>query len=246
MAPSGVERLRPGLSVRQVARDAWVVTHDELHASNVLVVKFGDGTVVLGSSPFDTGTTRELLSWVRSRLAPTRLVAINTHWHLDGTGGNAAYREAGVETWASVDTRALQLERGEKLRTDASEGLAPALTEAIRATPIVGAEFTFEAAAGLSLAFGGERVEVSFPGAAHSQDNVVVSVPSRGLLFGGCMLKLGDSLGYLGDASVETWGAALTKLEALGATVVVPGHGAPGGPEIIANTQRLVRAARAR
>lgn len=241
-----VETIRPGLTVRAVARDAWLVTHDELHASNVLVAKFGAGTVVLCSSPFDTGTTRALLGWVREHLSPARLLAINTHWHLDGTGGNAAYREAGVETWASVHTRALQLERGEELRAEAADGLPAELAAAVLGTPIVGAEFTFDESAGLALDLDGERVEVFFPGAAHSQDNVVVWFPDRRLLFGGCMLKIGDSLGYLGDASLETWDAALERLEALDATVVVPGHGPSGGPEILANTRRLVREARPR
>jgi hypothetical protein len=58
------------------------------------------------------------------------------------------------------------------------------------------------------------------------------------------MLKIGNSLGYLGDASLDTWEPALARLAALGATIVVPGHGRTGGPEIIANTLRLVRAAR--
>ncbi|MFO0595475.1 MAG: MBL fold metallo-hydrolase [Myxococcaceae bacterium] len=235
--------LRAGLSVRALAPETWVVTQDEAHSSNVLVARFSDGTVLLCSSPFDTDATRALLAWVRRELAPKRIVAINTHWHLDGTGGNEAYREAGVEVWSSAHTRALLLERGERLRSEAAEGLAPDVAAHVRATAIVGAENVFEEAAGRGWAFGGERVEVRFPGAAHAPDNVVVSIPSRALVFGGCMLKIGDSLGYLGDASLPTWEAALDVVAAFAPKLVVPGHGAPGGAEIIDNTRRLVRAA---
>lgn len=244
--PSAPERetIRAGLTVRQLAPETWVVTQEEAHTSNILVTRFTDGTVLLVSSPFDTDATRALLGWVRARLTPKRLVAVSPHWHLDGSGGNAAYREAGVETWSSSQTRALLLERGERLRGESGDGLAPDVVAHIRATDIVGAEHVFDEAVGQSWTFGGERVVALFPGAAHSQDNVVISVPSRGLLFGGCMLKRGDSLGYLGDASIPTWEPALEKVSALGAKRVVPGHGSPGGPEIIENTLRLVRAAR--
>jgi metallo-beta-lactamase class B len=178
-------------------------------------------------------------------LAPVRFVAINTHWHMDGTGGNAAYREAGVETYASTHTQALSLGRGARMREHAAEGLPPAVAQHVLATPVVAAEHTFEESAGLTLAFGEETIEVMYPGPAHSQDNVVVHLPARRILFGGCMLKVGNSLGYLGDASLDTWEAALSRLASLEATIVVPGHGRTGGPEIIGNTLRLVRAARA-
>ncbi|MFO0645147.1 MAG: hypothetical protein U0326_02840 [Polyangiales bacterium] len=35
----------------------------------------------------------------------------------------------------------------------------------------------------------GTEIEVFFPGAAHTLDNVVVWLPSRALLFGGCMIR---------------------------------------------------------
>jgi glyoxylase-like metal-dependent hydrolase (beta-lactamase superfamily II) len=164
---------------------------------------------------------------------------------MDGTGGNAAYREAGVATYASAHTQALSLERGARMRQDAAEGLPAAVAKHVRDTPVVAAEHTFEESAGLTLVFGEESVEVIYPGPAHSQDNVVVYFPARRILFGGCMLKVGNSLGYLGDASLDTWEPALTRLASLEATIVVPGHGRTGGPEIIENTHRLVRGARA-
>jgi metallo-beta-lactamase class B len=240
---AATETIRPGLTVRSIAADAWVVTHEEAHSSNVLVARLPDGTLLLCSSPFDTDTTRALVAWLGARLAPARIVAINTHWHMDGTGGNAAYHEAGVATYASTHTQALSRERGARMRREAAAGLPAALADHVRATAVVAAEHTFDESRGLTLTFGGERVEVTFPGPAHSQDNVVVYLPARRILFGGCMLKVGDSLGYLGDASLDTWEPALARLAALRATVVVPGHGRTGGPEIIANTLRLVRAA---
>lgn len=241
-----VEIIRPGLVVRQVAGDTWVVTHEEIHDSNVLLARMGDGTLLIASSPFDSDSTRAVLAWAHAFLAPTRIVAINTHWHADGTGGNAVYREDSVVTYASTHTQALLAERGESMRTKAAEGFPPAVAERIRTTPVVAAEETFDEATGLTLTFADERVDVIYPGPAHSADNVVVHLAERKVLFGGCMLKVGDSIGYLGDASLDTWEPALHKLEPLEARVVIPGHGKSGGREIIANTLRLVREERAR
>lgn len=232
-----------GLWVRSIAPSAWVVTQEFAHNANTLVVRMSDGTVVFCSSPFDSNTTRVLVSWVQKTLQPTRMMAINTHWHLDGTGGNAAYHEAGVTTLASKQTVALATARGERLRDSAAEDLAADLAASVRATPIVPAIQTFDEAQGITLTLGDQRVAVVYPGAAHSQDNVVVYFPRQQLLFGGCALKVGNSIGYLGDASLATWETALGVMRGFGARVVVPGHGETGGPEIIENTLRLVREA---
>jgi glyoxylase-like metal-dependent hydrolase (beta-lactamase superfamily II) len=98
-----------------------------------------------------------------------------------------------------------------------------------------------------SLQVDGVRVEAFFPGAAHAPDNVVVWLPATGVLFGSCMLRAQDwTLGNLEDASLTTWSSALDAIVARvpAPRVVVPGHGDPGGPELIEHTRALVRAAR--
>lgn len=231
------------LVAHRVARDAWVVTSEPFFASNILVVRMPDDTVVICSSPFDTEATRALVRWVRTALRPRRIVAIATHFHPDGSGGNSAYAELGVETYASELTQQLIAARGTEFRDATAAGLDDAARAArVRHTAMVPARHTFAAADGLALRFGGEAIEVFYPGAAHSPDNVVVSFPARRLLFGGCMIKTGDSIGFTGDADLGHWEAAVHALERFDAAVVVPGHGAIGGPEALAHTIELVRA----
>lgn len=240
---TAVDQIAPGLVVQRVAADTWIVTHIDLYESNVAVARMPDGTVVFCSSPFDSQTTRALISWARSHLQPTRMLAINTHWHLDGSGGNEAFHQAGVVTYASTQTSRLLLEMGLRHRDTAAAGLPAQHAANVRATAIVDAKVKFDPAQGLTLAYGGEPIIIAYPGAAHTADNVVVYFPWRRVLFGGCALKVGDHLGYLGDASLSTWRAALSVISNYDATVVVPGHGPVGGREIIANTQRLVDSA---
>jgi glyoxylase-like metal-dependent hydrolase (beta-lactamase superfamily II) len=240
------ERIDEELSVRRVAQDAYVITHEPFHASNVLVVQMPDGTLVICSSPFESKGTRAMLRWLSDRFRPPRMIAINTHFHLDGSGGNQAYAEAGVETYASQLTRELLAVRGMSHRDGAAAGFTePALRARIEQTPIVPPEKTFAAEQGLTLTISGEEVRVIYPGAAHSSDNVVVHFPARKLLFGGCMIKTGSSIGYTGDADMSNWEAAVGILEPLAPEVVVPGHGDPGGAELLYHTARVVRSVRA-
>lgn len=242
----GELRIGAELVARQVAPGAYVVTHQPFHASNVLVVRMPDASLVVCSSPFETEGTRALLAWLESTFHPPRIVAINTHFHLDGSGGNAAYAEAGVETIASSQTAELLAARGAALRADAAAAFEdPALRARVARVELVQPRRTFDPAAGLTLRIAGEEVRVIHPGAAHSPDNVVVHFPARDLLFGGCMIKAtGASIGYTGDADLEHWEAAVHSLEPLAPRVVVPGHGAVGGPELLAGTIEIVRGAR--
>jgi glyoxylase-like metal-dependent hydrolase (beta-lactamase superfamily II) len=239
-------RIDSELVARRVAPDAYVITHEPFHSSNVLVVRMADSSLVIASSPFETEGTRAMLRWLRATFRPTRMIAINTHFHFDGTGGNRAYAEAGVEVVASTQTATLLASRGDSLRAAVADGFDdPARRARIERLEIVPPTRTFDASRGEMLAIGGEEVRIVYPGPAHSPDNVVVHFPARGLLFGGCMIKAsGASIGYTGDADLAHWERAVRALEPLAPRVVVPGHGAPGGPELLAGTIEIVRAAR--
>lgn len=245
--PDDEQPMRVGeeLIVRRVARDAYVITHDAgVAPANVLAVRMPDGTVVLCSSPYHTEATRAMLAWLRGALDPPRIVAINTHFHPDGTGGNEAYAQAGVETYASDLTQGLLETRGAEVRDMTARMLGPPLQERIERVQIVPAQNTFDAQEGLRLRFGGESLHVFHPGAAHSPDNVVVHFPAQQVLFGGCMIRAATAgIGYTGDADVAGWAAAAEAVKALGPRVVIPGHGEPGGIELIQHTVHVARAA---
>lgn len=139
VAETTAELRRLGVSVRELAPDVFVAVVDSPNqsAANVLFVKARDGSVVICSSPYDTETTRALVRYVRASLHPTRILAINTHFHGDGTGGNEGYAAEGVETYASDHTIALQTARG----MAGIEGMAryvesdnPVLAARVRAT----------------------------------------------------------------------------------------------------------------
>lgn len=221
------------LRAEQLDANTYVVSHRAFFDSNVLVARMPDGTVVFCSSPFETQATRRLVQWAKATLFPTRMVAINTHFHFDGSGGNEAYHLEGVQTYSSALTRDLLLQRGEGMKQRTADEIGGAKGERLRRMALVPAQHTFDATAGLVLTFGGEEVRVMFPGPAHSPDNLWVYFPARRTLFGGCMIRATRAIGNTSDADVGHWAEGVRKAFALSPRVVIPGHGAIGGPELL-------------
>ncbi len=242
---AGPGRIDEELAVRALAIDTWLVVHEPFVAANVLVAKMPDGTVVICSSPFETEASRALVAWIRSTLKPTRIVAINTHFHFDGTGGNEAYQELGVETYASTSTQRLLKEKGASLQAESAQQFEGVERQRMLAMKIAPAAHSFDEHAGLSFQLGGEEVRVVYPGPAHTADNVVVFFPARGVLFGGCMIKGSPTVGFIGHADLERWESSVEVVRALGARIVIPGHGPVGGAELFDLTTSVVRRARA-
>lgn len=225
------------LLIEPLVDDTWIATDREFHDSKVLIARMPDGTAVIVSSPFeDVGATR-LLTWIRKEIAPRRIVAINPHFHFDGTGGNAVFNRAGVSTWSSDLTRALIEREGLNLKRAVWKGQTdPGLRARMERMTPAAATHTFPLKTGKTFDFGGEKVIVSFPGEAHSPDNVVIDFPKRRILFGGCMIKPGKSLGYLGAANLSTWPHAMRALKRYHGYTVIAGHVKPGGYAYIERT----------
>ena len=240
-------RINEELAVQEIAPGTFVVTDTACFDSNVLVAKMPDETVVIASSPFETVSAAAMVNWIQQKLAPKKIVAINTHFHADGTGGNEAYSAAGVEIWASEMTRDLHMKTAERMRTQVAELFKDAsLRERILRRKDVPAPNIFKETEGLRRTFGGEEVIAHYPGPAHSADNMVVMLPKRGVLFGGCMVRTGGStaLGNLGSANIDEWEKSVSSLRAFEPRIVIPGHGALGGRELIEQTIVLARETR--
>ena len=96
----------------------------------------------------------------------------------------------------------------------------------------------------LRLDLHGTEIRCYYFGGGHSEDNIAVWIPSAKLLFAGCMVKemAAQNAGNLSDAVLAAWPATLDSLLVRfpDARIVVPGHGAPGGPELIRHTKALL------
>jgi cyclase len=85
---------------------------------------------------------------------------------------------------------------------------------------------------GLSIDLGGSQVRVVHPGHGHAAGDAVLHWPSGSVVICGDLVSSGYHVNYE-DAAVENLDHSLRALRALGARTYVPGHGAPGGSELI-------------
>jgi glyoxylase-like metal-dependent hydrolase (beta-lactamase superfamily II) len=81
---------------------------------------------------------------------------------------------------------------------------------------------------------GGRMVELREYGGGHSRGDQVVLLRDSGVLFTGDLVE-NQVFGVIpdGDSHLLPWLQRLRELEELGASIVVPGHGLPGGAEVL-------------
>lgn len=85
----------------------------------------------------------------------------------------------------------------------------------------------------ITIDAGGRRVEVRHPGgAAHTRGDAYVWLPDDGILFAGDLVFNGGTPFAL-SGSPAGWLRALEQMARLDPAIVVPGHGALGGPELL-------------
>lgn len=194
---------------------SWGMAYGTKFPSNGLVVRDGDGAVLVDTAWGDPATEALLARVERELHLPVKR-AIATHFHDDRLGGIATLRAHGIPVLASGRTRELAKEHGLPL-PDAIEGLAKP-GDAVRL----------------------DGLEVFYPGAAHTADNVVVWIPAAGVLFGGCPVRAlaATDAGNTADADLAAWPRSIAAVRDRYPTakIVVPGHGAPGGRDLLDHT----------
>lgn len=238
-------QINKGMSIQEIAPKSYLVRETTFSDQNILVTKMNDNSVIVSSSPYDTVDTNELISWINKNLKPKKIITINTHFHSDGTGGNEAFHNAGAEIWASDLTDKLYRENAEKAKATEIKyfGSKKDLRDRIEKRKIVYADHLIKAQDGKIFDFDGEKVIIKHPGPAHTMDNMIVYFPKRKIIYGTCMIRAENSLGYLDDADVQSWAKSVQSIQNLEASIVIPGHGDHGGPELIKKTIETANAA---
>lgn len=191
-------------TIHEVAAGVWAAVAPGTFGtvvSNAAIVDLGHATLVV-----DTFMTlmaaAELATASRELTGRTPSLVVNTHFHADHVGGNAAF--GGAHIVATPRTRELIAADGHP------GGRLPDLLTGERLTVV-----------------GERRAEILGYGPAHTESDLFVHLPDDGVLVAGDLVWTGIHP-KTSDGFPAEWAVVADRLADLGPARVVPGHGAPG------------------
>ncbi len=217
-----------------------------LGASNSGFVDHGGGLVV--DTLYDLPRTRRLIDlYATVRTDPARRL-VNTHHNGDHCWGNQLFAELGTEI---IGHRLC----AEYFEREASPELFVSLVEADEVPPAFAAlsaalsDYDFHDIVltppttliddDTQLDLDGLDVRLLYVGPAHTPGDVVVHLPSEGVVFTGDILfHRCTPIGWQG--TFANWIAALERIEALEPATVVPGHGPLSGVDGLADLREYL------
>lgn len=223
----GVDDVPTGeIALRQIHPDVWLhisswqFDNGMKYPSNGMIVRHGD-ELFLVDPAWGEQATEALLAAIEEQIGLPVTLALSTHFHDDRVAGDKQLEEAGIKVYATALTRRLASAAGNTVPESVLSGLDRA-GDAVTVGPL----------------------EVFFPGAGHSRDNLIVYLPAAGILFGGCAVHEArrDDPGNTADADIMAWPASLRRIQDRypQAKIVVPGHGLPGDMSLISHSINLL------
>lgn len=210
--------------------------YGELDLTVGLVI--GEHSCLVVDTRGDSRQGAELAAAVRNVTDLPWSVAL-THAHFDHSFGSMAFQPCPV--WAHVGCRTELATNGERTREQwvqryRTEG-RPETADAIAASPIALPDNVVMCDTELDL--GGRTVVLRPLGPAHTGHDLAVEVPDAAVVFTGDVVENGprgsftiESFGP--DTVLNGWPAALDMITEFRPRTVVPGHGDPAGPDLVA------------
>jgi glyoxylase-like metal-dependent hydrolase (beta-lactamase superfamily II) len=213
--PTAVE-IAPHVFVRDVGGHG-------LAGSNQVFVVFDSFVVV-----FDPGTVAEahkLLREIRARTDKPIRHVIASHFHPDHSAGASVFAAVGAEIVAAESARDafrdwVPDDFAEKARSE------PAVYRGL--TPVVPSRWVDGRWA---IDDGTQRLELMYLGHGHTSGDLIGWMPRQRILLSQDLSPNGQH--NLGNANISVWIGILAHLRELEPRLVVPGHKAVGGPEIL-------------
>jgi glyoxylase-like metal-dependent hydrolase (beta-lactamase superfamily II) len=225
----------PRLAAQKIADGVWFVPGDAAKGyCNNIVIEMKDYLIVVDANY--PGRARELVAEI-SQLSPKPVrFVFDTHAHRDHSYGNIVWTDAGATTFAyqGVDDemnryepqrwRETATERDDVRSLNLQDAPRPQLV--FRSSPFVLKDSTRE-------------VQFYFLGWAHTRGDGFVWLPKERILCTGDAAVNGPR-NKLWDANLANWPRVLAKALAFQPRSVLPGHGDPGGPEILTGQQAFL------
>jgi len=206
-------RISPKLELQQLSSE----TYAHLSEGSNGMLTFSNGEAIVVSSPPTKEATAELIAWIKDSLKATLVAVVIDSWHYDNMEGLELFHDQGIKSYANELTRKIAQQKG---------------------LPVPNIGFTEK----LELKVGRKTLVAHYFGPAHTSDGIVAWLPEERILFGNNGVRnFNGWVGNIGDANFEKWSETLSKVKACygNAAFVIPGHGSPGGSELLDYTIKL-------
>jgi glyoxylase-like metal-dependent hydrolase (beta-lactamase superfamily II) len=162
-----------------------------------------DKGIILVNTPWGDEQTQQLIDSVKQRFNKKIIFCVATHFHDDCLGGLDVLKKQGAKTYSSKQTYTLAKKENNELP-----------------------QYTFARDTTFNIA--GITLQTYYPGAGHTQDNIVVWLPQQQVLFGGCLVKSLEATtkGFTGDADLTQWPLTIKNvaIRYKAARYLIPGH----------------------
>jgi cyclase len=219
---------QPEPELREVAPGVHVLLGSN---GNVLIVPSPGGALIVDSErPADAEEIRKAVAKLSP--APVRHL-VDTHWHLDHSGGNEAFARAGATVYAHRNVR---VRRSTEQFMPAYNARIPA--GSAEALPIV----TYLAA--INLYVGGQHVSLRWAPAAHTDGDTIVRLDPANVVHMGDIYFNGiwPFIDRASGGGVEGLIVALDGVlrQADDKTVIVPAHGDIAGKADLARYRAMI------
>ncbi|MES2394249.1 MAG: MBL fold metallo-hydrolase [Acidobacteriota bacterium] len=198
-------------------------------------------TYLILIDPSYPGRTLELMRQIPSLSPKPVRYVFDTHAHGDHSYGNSLWTKAGAQTLAYVGVSE-EILRYEPVRWQS----AMAKREDVRALGEANVEPPKVVFRGSKFVLRDRTREVDFLhlGWGHTRGDGWVWLPKERILCTGDAVVNGPR-NKLWDADIANWPRVIAKAAALHPQLVLPGHGASGGPEMLAGQAGFLRDLRA-
>lgn len=198
-------------SVHKIGPDLYAYISDNDSSANSTFLVSDQGILVVDTG-LNAGEGSKLLAEIRKiSSAPVRWI-VNTHYHPDHRGGNRVVGpDAVIISTQETRTAALRMQHSQQ--------------PGVGGVAAFGYEFneTFSGERGPTLFVGGHRVEIYFPGPAHTRGDAIVYFPDQHAIATGDLF-LTNSCPAMDDGDMENWIKALDHILDLPVEHIVPGH----------------------
>jgi glyoxylase-like metal-dependent hydrolase (beta-lactamase superfamily II) len=219
-------------TITEVADGVWVIPDKESipMVPNIGIV-CGDRATLVVDTGLGIDNARRVLGAARELGGAKPLFLTLTHFHAEhGLGAEVFLQDGATLVYNAAQWDELEVKA--EAYTRLFLGGAPELEPYFAGVEFPAPHVLYKGEMWIDL--GGRIAELREYGGGHSLGDQVVLLRDAGVLFTGDLVE-NKVFGVIpdGDSHLLPWLQRLREMEELGASIIVPGHGMPGGPEVL-------------